>query len=138
MNLKKLTAAVLSLLCLTLTACAKTSDNTHENLTEETSSTVTEVMEAKTTAILTETTETSAETTVISTTRPTPETTFDENDEILVRGQEFAESYAKMYWDYLCGAAWEDYVNTPYFDFDNKSEDNYFEDDGIPFYKLLY
>lgn len=42
-----------------------------------------------------------------------------------------------MYWDYLCGAAWEDYVNTPYFDFDNKSEDNYFEDDGIPFYKLL-
>ena len=149
MNMKKLTAAVLSLLCLTLTACGKTPDNTHEVLTEETSSTITEVMEAKTTAILTETTETSAETTVISTTRPTPETTFDESDEILVRGQEFAESYAKMYWDYLCGAAWEDYSDTPYFDFDDKSEGNYFEDDGnmpaaegvtfdpIPYYKLL-
>ena len=92
--------------------------------------------ESETTAIPTETV-TESETTVISTTRPIPETTFDENNEILVRGQEFAESYAKMYWDYLCGAAWEDYVNTPYFDFDNKSEDNYFEDDGIPFYKLL-
>ena len=137
MNMKKLTVAVLSLLCLTLTACGKTPDNTHEVLTEETSSTITEVAETETTAILTEKTETSAETTVISTTRPTPETSFDENDEILVRGQEFAESYAKMYWDYLCGAAWEDYLDTPYFDFDNKSEDNYFEDDGIPFYKLL-
>ena len=131
--------------CIAMTACGKTADNAQENLTEETSSTITEVAEtekisvtsvSETTAIPTETV-TESETTVISTTRPTPETTFDESDEILVRGQEFAESYAKMYWDYLCGAAWEDYVNTPYFDFDDKSEGNYFEDDGIPFYKLL-
>ena len=29
-----------------------------------------------------------------------PVFTFDETDEILVQGQEFAESYAKMYWSY--------------------------------------
>ena len=116
-----------------MTACGKTADNVQESTAEET--TVTEETETETAL---ETTTTSlTETTVITTTRPTPETTFDENNEILVRGQEFAESYAKMYWDYLCGAAWEDYLNTPYFDFDDKSEGNYFEDDGIPFYKLL-
>lgn len=120
--------------CIAMTACGKTTDNTQESITAETT-TVAEVTETEKASETTTTAPT--ETTVISTTRPTPETTFDENDEILVRGQEFAESYAKMYWDYLCGAAWEDYVNTPYFDFDNKSEDNYFEDDGIPFYKLL-
>lgn len=120
--------------CLAMTACGKTVDNVQESMTEETTM-ISEVIETET--ALETTTTAPTETTVISTTRPTPETTFDENDEILVRGQEFAESYAKMYWDYLCGAAWEDYVNTPYFDFDNKSEDNYFEDDGIPFYKLL-
>ena len=119
--------------CLAMTACGKTADNVQESTAEET--TVTEETETETAPKTTTTAPT--ETTVITTTRPTPETTFDENDEILVRGQEFAESYAKMYWDYLCGAAWEDYINTPYFDFDNKSEDNYFEDDGIPFYKLL-
>lgn len=119
--------------CLAMTACGKTVDTSQESMTEET--TVTEETETETAL---ETTTTSlTETTVITTTRPTPETTFDENNEILVRGQEFAESYAKMYWDYLCGAAWEDYLNTPYFDFDDKSEGNYFEDDGIPFYKLL-
>ncbi len=132
MNMKKLTVAVLSLLCLTLTACGKTPDNTHEVLTEETSSTITEVAEIEKVSVTS-----LSETTVISTTRPIPETTFDENNEILVRGQEFAESYAKMYWDYLCGAAWEDYLDTPYFDFDDKSDGNYFEDDEIPFYKLL-
>lgn len=120
--------------CLAMTACGKTVDNVQESMTEETTM-ISEVIETET--ALETTTTVPTETTVITTTRPTPETTFDENDEILVRGQEFAESYAKMYWDYLCGAAWEDYVNTPYFDFDNKSEDNYFEDDGIPFYKLL-
>ena len=69
--------------------------------------------------------------------RPTPVTTFDETDEILVRGQKFAEEFAEMYWNYLCGAAWEDYVNIRYIDFEDKSEDNYFEYDGRPFYKLL-
>ncbi len=116
-----------------MTACGKTVDNVQESTTGET--TVTEETETETAA---ETTTTAlTETTVVTTARPTPETTFDESDEILVRGQEFAESYAKMYWDYLCGAAWEDYLDTPYFDFDDKSEGNYFEDDGIPFYKLL-
>lgn len=119
--------------CLVMTACGKTVDNVQESTTGET--TVTEETETETAA---ETTTTAlTETTVVTTARPTPETTFDESDEILVRGQEFAESYAKMYWDYLCGAAWEDYLDTPYFDFDDKSEGNYFEDDGIPFYKLL-
>ncbi len=131
--------------CLAMTACGKATDNVQESLTEET--TVTEETETETAL---ETTTTSlTETTVITTTKSTPVTTFDENDEILVRGQEFAESYAKMYWDYLCGAAWEDYLDTPYFDFDDKSEGNYFEDDEnmpvaegvtfdpIPYYKLL-
>lgn len=66
-----------------------------------------------------------------------PKFTFDETDEILVKGRDFAESFAKMSWLYLYGAAWDDYVNIKYFDFDDKSEDNYFEKDGIPFYKLL-
>lgn len=66
---------------------------------------------------------------------------FDETDELMVKGQEFAESYAKMYWSYLCGYAWEDYTNIKYFDFDNKDPDNYLELDSetgkVPFYKLL-
>lgn len=60
-----------------------------------------------------------------------------ETDEILIQGQEFAENYAKMSWQYLHGAAWEDYVNIKYFDFDDNSEDNFFEKDGVPFRKLL-
>lgn len=66
-----------------------------------------------------------------------PKFTFDEADEMLVKGRDFAESYAKMSWLYLNGAAWDDYVNINYFDFGDKSENNYFEKDGIPFYKLL-
>lgn len=70
-----------------------------------------------------------------------PVFTFDETNEILVQGQEFAESYAKMYWSYLCGYAWDDYINIKYFDFNDKSPDNYLELEGengnIPFYKLL-
>lgn len=124
---------ILCAFCLAMTACGKTADNVQESTAEET--TVTEETETETAPETT--TAAPTETTVITTTRPTPETTFDENDEILVKGQEFAESYAKMYWDYLCGAAWEDYLDTPYFDFDDKSEGNYFEDDEIPFYKLL-
>ncbi len=62
MNMKKLTAAVLSLLCLTLTACGKTADNAQENLTEETSSTITEVAETEKISVTSE-----SETTVIST-----------------------------------------------------------------------
>ena len=124
---------ILCAFCLAMTACGKTVDTSQESMTEET--TVTEETETETAPETT--TAAPTETTVITTTRPTPETTFDENDEILVRGQEFAESYAKMYWDYLCGAAWEDYLDTPYFDFDDKSDGNYFEDDEIPFYKLL-
>lgn len=116
--------------CIAMTACAKTNDNVQE---EETTAT-TSVSE---TTILTETVTEPTETTVNSTTRQIPETTFDENDEILVKGQEFAEAYAEMSWDYFCGAAWDDYVNTPYFDFDDKSEGNYYEYNGMPFYKLL-
>lgn len=66
---------------------------------------------------------------------------FDETDELMVKGQEFAESYAKMYWSYLCGYAWEDYTNIKYFDFNDKAPDNYLELDTengkVPFYKLL-
>ena len=62
MNMKKLTAAVLSLLCLTLTACGKTADNAQENLTEETSSTITEVAETEKISVTSV-----SETTVIST-----------------------------------------------------------------------
>ena len=137
---------LLCAVCLTMTACGKTVNNEQESLTEE----ITTISEATETEKASETITTApTEMTVTTTTRPTPETTFDENDEILVRGQEFAEGYAKMYWDYLCGAAWEDYLDTPYFDFDDKSEDNYFEDDenmpvaeGVtfeptPYYKLL-
>ena len=119
--------------CLTMTACGKTVDTSQESTVEET--TVTEETETETAP---ETTTTSpTETTVITTTKSTPVTTFDENDEILVRGQEFAEAYAEMSWNYLHGAAWDDYLNTPYFDFDDKSEGNYYEYDGMPFYRLL-
>lgn len=144
-DMKNKAIYILCAFCLAMTACGKTVDTSQESMTEET--TVTEETETETAPETT--TAAPTETTVITTTRPTPVTTFDENDEILVRGQEFAESYAKMYWDYLCGAAWEDYLDTPYFDFDDKSEGNYFEDDGnmpdaegvtfdpIPYYKLL-
>lgn len=67
----------------------------------------------------------------------TVEIAFDETDEILVKGQVFAEAYAEMSWNYLHGAAWNDYTNIKYFDFNDKSEPNYFEYEGIPFYKLL-
>lgn len=60
-----------------------------------------------------------------------------EADEIFIQGQYFAENYAKMSWQYLHGAAWFDYADTEYFDFNDKSADNYFEKDGIPFFKLL-
>lgn len=69
--------------------------------------------------------------------RQPPVTTFDETDEILTAGREFAEAYAEMYWNYLCGGAWDDYINTAYFDFEDKSEGNYYEYEGRPFYKLL-
>lgn len=121
---------LLCAVCIAMTACTKTNDNVQK---EETTAT-TSVSE---TTILTETVTEPTETTVNSTTRQIPETTFDENDEILVKGQEFAEAYAEMSWDYFCGAVWDDYVNTPYFDFDDKSEGNYYEYDGMPFYKLL-
>ena len=120
--------------CLAMTACGNTADNVQESITEETT-TVTEVTETEKASETTTTAPT--ETTVILTTRPTPVTTFDENDEILVRGQEFAEAYAKMYWDYFEGAVWEDFFNIPYFDFNDKSEGNYYEYNGMPFYKLL-
>lgn len=66
-----------------------------------------------------------------------PVITIDENDETVIKCREFGEKYADMYYNYGCGAAWENYIETKYFDFDDKSEDNYFEKDGIPFYKLL-
>lgn len=119
--------------CMAMTACARTNNNAQENTAEETTATVSVT---ETTVIPTETV-TESETTVISTTRQIPETTFDETDEILVKGQEFAEAYAEMSWDYFCGAAWDDYADTPYFDFDDKSDGNYYEYDGIPFYRLL-
>ncbi len=125
--------------CLAMTACGKATDNVQESLTEEIT-TITEVTETEKVSVTSKsatTTTAPTETTVITTTRPTPETTFDENDEILVRGQEFAEAYAEMSWNYLHGAAWDDYLNTPYFDFDDKSEGNYYEYDGMPFYRLL-
>lgn len=62
---------------------------------------------------------------------------LDYNDEIVARGYEFAEGYAEMSWNYLHGAAWENYIETEYFDFEDKSEGNYYEYEGMPFYKLL-
>ena len=62
---------------------------------------------------------------------------LDYDDEIVMRGYEFAESYAEMSWNYLHGAAWENYIETEYFDFEDKSEGNYYEYEGMPFYKLL-
>lgn len=130
---------LLCAVCLIMTACEKTvADNKQESSTEEVTITASKTSEVETTALSTEaTTELTTETTAVSTTRPIPVTTFDETDEVLVKGQEFAEAYAEMSWDYFCGAAWDDYVNTPYFDFDDKSEGNYYEYDGIPYYKLL-
>ena len=116
-----------------MTACGKAANNAQESLTEG----ITIITEAMETEKVSETTTTApTETTVITTTRPTPETTFDENDEILVRGQEFAESYAEMYWDYFEGAAWFD-KDIQYYDLNDKSEENYFEYNGMPFFKLL-
>lgn len=123
-----------------MTACIKTTGNTLESMTTASEITETEkvsVASESETTILTETTIVPTETTVTSTTRPLPVTTFDETDEILVKGQEFAKAYAEMYWNYLCGAAWENYINEPYFDFDDRSEGNYYENEGMPFYKLL-
>lgn len=145
-DMKNKAIYLLCAVCIAMTACAKATDNAKENLTEKTTATITEVTEtekvsvtseSETTAVLTETTTTPAETTVMSTTRLIPVATFDETDEVLVKGQEFAEAYAEMSWNYFCGAAWDDYVNIPYFDFDDKSEGNYYEYDGIPYYKLL-
>ncbi|MBQ8780629.1 MAG: hypothetical protein IJZ72_03005 [Oscillospiraceae bacterium] len=60
-----------------------------------------------------------------------------ETDEFLIKGQAFAEAYAEMSLNYLHGGAWDNYTEIRYFDFGNKSEGNYFEHEGIPFYKLL-
>lgn len=143
---------LLCVACIAMTACIKTNDNTQESMTTTSEITETEKVSATSesvTIILTETTTAPTETTIVSTTRQIPVTTFDETDEILVKGQEFAEAYAEMYWNYLCGAAWENYINEPYFDFDDRSEGNFFEDDenvpivqGItfeptPYFKLL-
>lgn len=132
---------LLCAICFMLTACGRTDDNVQEYVkTEITTVMTTEATETEKVSVASksETTTTApTETTVITTTKSTPVTTFDENDEILVRGREFAEAYAEMSWNYLHGAAWDDYLNTPYFDFDDKSEGNYYEYDGMPFYRLL-
>ncbi len=137
--MKNKTIFLLCAACLAMTACGKAANNEQESLTEGIT-TITEATETEKVSVASksETSTTApAETTVITTTKSTPVTTFDENDEILVRGQEFAEAYAEMSWNYLHGAAWDDYLNTPYFDFDDKSEGNYYEYDGMPFYRLL-
>ncbi|MBQ8780630.1 MAG: hypothetical protein IJZ72_03010 [Oscillospiraceae bacterium] len=66
-----------------------------------------------------------------------PSSFADETDEIFIKGQGFAEAYAEMSLNYLHGGAWDNYTEIKYFDFGNKSEGNYFEHEGIPFYKLL-
>ncbi len=129
---------LLCAVCLTMTACGKAANNEQESLTEgiTTISEITEIEKVSVTSKSETTTTAPTETTVITTTRPTPETTFDESDEILVRGQKFAESYAEMYWNYFEGAAWFD-KDIQYYDLNDKSEENYFEYNGMPFYKLL-
>ena len=132
---------------LTLAACANTANT--EKVTETAALTTTA---SQTTTKLTTTQATVTTTqTAVETTEFTlgEQTLFDENDETAMAGLEFAEAYAEMYWNYLCGAAWDDYINIPYFDFDDKSGGNYFEDDkntpvvkGItfkprPYFKLL-
>lgn len=114
---------------------------------QSTSDTTTSQTTTVSTTVTAETTTESAATqTTVTTTQTAVETTeftfgeqtlFDENDETAMAGLEFAERYAKMLWDYVYGAAWNDYVNIKYFDFDDKSEGNYFEEDGVPYYKLL-
>ncbi len=54
MNMKKLTAAVLSLLCLTLTACGKTADDMQEHLTEKNATTITEITETEKVSVTSE------------------------------------------------------------------------------------
>ena len=136
---------MIAALCLCVTACGK---NTEENvqvseteaaaetqLSSETEAAAETQLSSETEAAASET-QTPSETEAV-TAETTAEKIHPESDEVLVRGQEFAEAYAEMSWDYLHGAAWEDYVDTAYFDFDDKSEGNYFEEDGIPFYRLL-
>lgn len=62
---------------------------------------------------------------------------LDKADEILTKGQAFAEAYAEMSLNYLHGGAWENYTEIKYFDFEDKSDGNYLEYEGMPFYKLL-
>ncbi len=117
--------AVSTIMCIALSACSRT---TYE-LPSDTSA-IEEYIE--TTLVVIE--ESAAEETVTEKVEPEP---LDRNDEIAARGYEFAESYAEMSWNYLHGAAWQNYIETEYFDFEDKSEGNYYEYEGIPFYKLL-
>lgn len=146
MKLNKVLLSVL-IACFALTSCKSnektdviTDSASTTVISEKQTETITNKAEANTEQLDNVTTE-NPETQADFQLEESPVFTFDETDEILVKGQEFAESYAKMSWSYLCGYAWEDYTNIKYFDFDNKNPDNYLELDSesgkIPFYKLL-
>lgn len=134
---KKIIAFLMAMLYVSaFAACGNTSEQTNEVSESTSAATMSEASETVSESE-TETSETILETEIAQSIALSPEIKIDENDETVIKGREFGEKYADMYYNYGCGAAWENYIETKYFDFDDKSEDNYFEKDGRPFYKLL-
>lgn len=151
MKLKLLISFVL--ICCFLTGCQTTgSDNPYLQITSSAQDDIPINLESSTTDGKSEVTfdetpiqnQEFADNSEVSTLNKKLDAKFDGTDEILAQGQEFAKNFSDMIWNYMYGAAWEDYVNIKYFDFENKSEDNYveveaeeFEGRKVPFYKLL-
>ncbi len=74
----KKTAIFFSLLCLVLTSCAKTTDNTQEHLTEKTTATITEVTETEKVSVTSE----SEITEILTETETTAKTTLDPDEKL--------------------------------------------------------
>ena len=126
----KKTAIFFSLLCLVLTSCAKTTDNTQEHLTEKTTATITEVTETEKVSVTSE----SEITEILTETETTAKTTLDPDEKLdfwawsdvedgyIITEPADALTISKLY-PLICKAF--DYMICSYEEFDLRDENAY-------------
>ena len=126
----KKTAIFFSLLCLVLTSCAKTTDNTQEHLTEKTTATITEVTETEKVSVTSE----SEITEILTETETTAKTTLDPDEKLdfwawsdvedgyIITEPADALTISKLY-PLICKAF--DYMICSYEEFDLRDENVY-------------
>ena len=121
----KKTAIFFSLLCLVLTSCAKTTDNTQEHLTEKTTATITEVTETEKVSVTSESEITEILTETETTLDPDEELDFwawsNVEDGYIITDPANSLTISKLY-PLICKAF--DYMSGSYKDF-------YFRDENV-------